>query len=404
MSSLFAYTNVLKPAKAKRIVADLECAKEWTERCGGMGGIARETNRFEDITRDQLAKVKLPDACGFLKISSFGSSYHLDESPVHFFIGGDDWQLPDIGLNKAYSLTSYSTKYDLPVSFLNTVSNTPFDLALLSENSGIAQSKLTQVGGLDFTWGKDAIRRMNTNRSLAPEDWTISDYEKESNSAKLWLQSLGIPTVRDWNQILNVNFAPTYSAQIRNIPKFLQGDTDGIYFTQYYARHLKQSSGRFWLEYDPERFTWPEANRRTMLNRMFQDALGGSEGKVQINGGADLGSMNWFHGATMNVGNEARELLQRTLDLNTYKTYDISFLELGPETWNIREKRRKAWEKTVYQELGTATLENGVRVDLRLNIEKEGYIVCLDFPDDEDMIRFQETELYKLTEWHCGAK
>jgi hypothetical protein len=54
--------------------------------------------------------------------------------------------------------------------------------------------------------------------------------------------------------------------------------------------------------------------------------------------------------------------------------------------------------------LGSATLENGVRADLRIRIEKEGYIVYLDFPDDEDMIRFQETELYKLTEWHSGAE
>jgi hypothetical protein len=399
MSLLFAYTSVLKPAKAKRIVAELECAKEWTERCGGTGGIARDTTSLENITRDELAKVKLPDACGFVRISNTRTSYDQDESPAHLFIGGDDWQLPEIGFKKCCVLTSYSTKYDLPVSFLNEVSNTPFSLALLSANSGIAQSELKKVGVAEFTWGKDAIRRMDT--IVPPENLSIADYEKESNSAKLWLQSLGIPTVRDWNQILNVNYAPTYAAQIGNIHKFLQGDTDGVYYAQYYARHLKYDSGRFWLVYDPERFTWPEANRQTVLKSMFQDASGG---KVQINGSADLGSMNWFHGATINVGKEARELLQRTLDLNTYKTYNISFLELGPETWNIREKRRKSWEKTVYQELGSATLENGVRADLRIRIEKEGYIVYLDFPDDEDMIRFQETELYKLTEWHSGAE
>jgi hypothetical protein len=124
MNSLFAFTNVLKPAKAKRIVAELECTKEWTERWGGTGGIARDIKSFKNITRDELAKVKLPDACGFVKISSTRSSYDVDESPAHLFIGGDDWQLPEIGIDKRYNLKSFLTSVDLPVSFSENISNT----------------------------------------------------------------------------------------------------------------------------------------------------------------------------------------------------------------------------------------------------------------------------------------
>jgi hypothetical protein len=280
--------------------------------------------------------------------------------------------------------------------------NTDYSLALLDGKPDIAESILKKFAEVNFSWGKKVLHNMDP--SIFPVNWCVTDYEKEINNVKLWLESLNIPTVRDWNKPLDVSFKPKYANNICNIPKFLQGDSDGIHFARYSAQHLENKDGRFWLIYDPERFTWPEANRRNMLTRMFQEAFGGKEGKVQISGRAHLGVMNWFQGFITNVGNEARELLHRTLDLNTYKTYNISFLELGPETWNIREKRRKSWEKTVYQELGSATLENGVRVDLRLNIEKEGYIVYLDFPDDEDMIRFQETELYKLTEWHSGAE
>lgn len=76
---------------------------------------------------------------------------------------------------------------------------------------------------------------------------------------------------------------------------------------------------------------------------------------------------------------------------------------MRPETWPKREKRRKKWKDTILQEMGELSLENGSVAEVKIRIEKEGYIFILAFDDDEDgYMNFPDTKMFKKEEWMSG--
>lgn len=123
-----------------------------------------------------------------------------------------------------------------------------------------------------------------------------------------------------------------------------------------------------------------------------------------LNSLANYGQMNWFAGYPQCVTLEAQDLLQRECANPQYDTYNVSYMKLEPESWDIREKRRKKVTEPRFMQLGTCELENGCKLTLRLKMLKEGYVVYLDFPSEDDMSRFAETDIYRMMQWENSVE
>lgn len=110
-------TDVLAPALAKKMLAQLQkpTKKSSWQEWSGEGGVGTPV-RFEEISREELAKIQLPDCCGFLQIRSNTQVQGLGPAAMTALqpLAGVDWVLPARGAETSSSLNA--TFSDFPLS------------------------------------------------------------------------------------------------------------------------------------------------------------------------------------------------------------------------------------------------------------------------------------------------
>ena len=109
---------MLEPALAKKLLAQLQKSTKkssWQE-WSGEGGVGTPV-RFEEISREELAKIQLPDCCGFLQIRSNTQVQGLGPAAMTALqpLAGADWVLPARGAETSSSLNATFSDYPLSV-------------------------------------------------------------------------------------------------------------------------------------------------------------------------------------------------------------------------------------------------------------------------------------------------
>jgi hypothetical protein len=349
----FAFTDELSLPEAKKLLTFLQKPSKgglWRD-WSGEGGFETEVKQ-DGVTREELAVLELPAYISSISVSSENTQKPgvVGDLPNHLFLGGDDWSVPDD----------------------DCISGVRFDIMIgeLHYLLRICHTKQTEM-------------RFYGRSFNACEGFMIETSAKNSLSGQ---SSLSLPEAERVDTFIDV---------LRRRFAFPSQDSDGI------LESSSISKGGFVYYLDPPKAKWLNQRFREMVQWMIAEV---PSSEIKITADIDIGITLNFHGQTRNVREDAQELLKRIGEYNSYPSYDLTYYVVGPQDWRGREKSRKKWKKPIYQELGTATLENGAVATVKLRIEKEGYVFTLDFEKEEDFGLFPGTKLFEKFKWNSGAE
>lgn len=351
--NLFTFTSTLSLADAKKLLAAIQKTgkdRQWQD-WSGEGGFETEV-KCEGLSASELAKLELPLYVSSIYIVSremYGTA-NGSSLPRSLFLGGDEWTVPAYDCNSSIRCIVVLRGLDYPVYVCHT---------------------------------KQTERRFYGRKFNACEGFMIE--------------------ARLSPEFSEVDFSTMPSAE--RVKEVLEELRVGFQFPGEGAKGILEyrplGNGGFVYYLDPAVNDWPNHGFKDMVEKLMAESpLPSSELRAQI----DIGSTLKFHGETRNVRDDAQVLLERIGLHNSYASYDLTYYVVGPQDWRGREKSRKKWKKPIYQELGTATLENGAVATAKLRIEKDGYVFTLDFQKEEDFFHFPETKLFEAVQWISGAE
>lgn len=100
-----------------------------------------------------------------------------------------------------------------------------------------------------------------------------------------------------------------------------------------------------------------------------------------------------------NIGNDVKKLAKHIADTSLYEKFDVTISALMSMSWNDREKLRKKWKQPILQEVGTLKFNGGGEAEVKIIIEKEGYVFHIEFESPDDIMAFEKTPIWKKAEW-----
>lgn len=353
MSDLSAYSECLAIQDAKKLLGFMEKNRRWTP-WSDEGGSEIEV-KLENVMANELANIALPEYCSSIDINT-GTVIRSRSDPFDsLLITGNDWMPPEYGDGTHVSFCAFAEGIG---EFIDIT---------ISKSSGMRHYSRPYNYCCEFNvqWARVNLR---------PDSEVFSSVQYKNpgpSEVESFLRDL-------WSR---------------------------------YSLPDEKSSG--WLE--TRRFEGRELGYSFKIEHfdrihgcvsdMIADLILKSPCDHYVQrAGADSGGAASFEGEVHNVTEVARDLLRRVAALNSYSTYEILYNYFGPRSWKDREKSRKKWKKAIHEELGTATLENGAVAKVSLAIEKEGYVLYLNFESDDDLIKFYHSKLFQKTKWHSGAE
>lgn len=378
----YVFTDKLKLAQTKKIVNECMSLSSWKDVLGGEGGgIVNEDSLELEVNCTDLSNIELPNIASF---HVRGEDPFIPNEPCRL-LGGSSYSLP---MGSGTSCIGLNIKSDGKLFLLYTqeISNYKAIPSILAEN-GVARNKKCKENGdifIKIEFSK-AVKEIFSTGKIERE--LISDEFERLTSL---VEFLGFRCC-SLDELIKFNESVPMPVSVP-LPVSYEG-----LFSASITCHNDQLTCM--ISYDTNK--QPKWND---LHLRAQEWMRGKNLDYNIFSDVDLGGMNWFHGFTSCVTQQAYDLVRHEAANPQYESYFCSYMTLEPETWPSREKRRKKITKPIYQQLGECSLENGVKLTLRLKIVKEGYVVYLDFPNDDDMLLFEQSTLYRMTKWHCGAE
>jgi hypothetical protein len=375
MIDLSVCTDILKLKKASAIVDLCGSLKTWEDVMGGeVGIVVDEVSEKYHVEADLLKQMQLPNVA---KFQFCGKSADIGEQEMQL-LGGDDYVLPvDVGYSWIYLH-----------AFVEGVKVLSFKLEI--DNSkhiqNLIRSEYPNIG-----FGCKEMGMIYLSIPLPSEFASVSnarDIDRkllidEFNRLADLLKCIGLDCVNS-EDFVNARSSIDMPRKSGVLSSSLTCHKDQLCFNFRYATSVHPE----WRYLHHKVQAWMRQKKFTIAATLL----------------LDFGGMNWFAGYTGCVTPQAYEIIQREAANPQFITYSGRYMKLEQETWVSREKRRKKLTAPIFQQLGTGTLENGVNFVLRLKIVKEGYIIYLDFPTDEDMTNFEQTELFGMTKWNYNLE
>ncbi len=356
MSDLLAYTECLALPEAKKILASIKKAgkngvwKDWS----GAGGSKSECS-IEGVDRSKLTELPLPEFCTYMSIYSGSVKRKKCDAFDTTVLGGNTCVLPEFGM-------STNISYCIFVKTLGA-----FVLISLVKESGMLYfgRMFNYCCEFNVKW---ATHNLKPDIEV-PEDFrdkTPTALEIEAFFADLWRKyelpdgsSVGWLETRKFEGLeLGYSIEVEHFGEIQQLVHRMAGDLIS------------------------------ESPCEEYVVRSYAFVQDHSESKDEIK----------------NVTGLAKDLLRSVSEHNTYESYEVSYSYLTSRSWKDLEKARKKWKKPVVEQLGTATLETGAVAQVRVVTEKDGYVFYLDFENDDDLIKFYHSKLFKKAKWHSGAE
>lgn len=370
----YAFTDKLKLAQTKKIVNECLSLSSWKDVLGGEGGgIVNEDAVKIEVNCKDLSKLVLPN------IASFTMSGERQELslPTATLLGGDDFSLPpDTGYSWVYIKSNFEQKPF--IQFQLKVDNGKDIPHLIKSKYPKLRYKCREMGNIYIH--VPIISSLSQSASVVDK----STLEFEFLNLVDFLNYLGFSCIT-FSEFVNAKYhLPLPIHDLGVLESYVRSDDKEIVCSIIFATSKLPQ----WKNLHYKAQEWMLRKNLAISSLSF----------------VDYGGQNWFHGFTSCVTQQAYELIRHEAANPQYENYKCRYMTLEPETWPSREKRRKKLTKPIYQQLGECTLENGVKLTLRLKIVKDGYVIYLDFPNDDDMLLFQQSTLYRMSKWHCGAE
>lgn len=104
-----------------------------------------------------------------------------------------------------------------------------------------------------------------------------------------------------------------------------------------------------------------------------------------------------FNGS--NMSGDIEKLIKHVVDHSLYEKFDATFSETVSMSWSKREKLRKKWKQPILQEVGSLKFNGGGEAEVKIIIEKEGYVFHIEFESPENIMAFEKSPIWKKAEW-----
>jgi len=350
------HTKTLPLTKAKQLLAAVKKPGKKGAWCdyGGEDGVLTEVDH-EHLSFEQLKKIQLPEFCCCIRASSQVTLNSVEDFPVSFDVfrkGSPLWQQ---GASNFVRVRYISRRFNSPVS------------VCFSQETESQYSRTNWDAACEFTmsWGTRGTRMADREGLTSKKDWPEKEQEctSEMNS---FIQKYAIP----------------------------QDGSEGVIIVQRYQESMRVIMN---LQHP-----WVADNHEYMIRELCkEDALG----PIHLTTSFSLGAaLTWVKGGKQNIRNEALEIIELMQKREDSDDFSVLYSMLKPEDWRKRETRRKKWKEPILQELGNLTLENQTIAQVRILIEKDGYVFIIDFSDDDEAMLFPDTRLFKKVEWHSDVE
>ena len=330
----------------------------WKEVFGPNG--SQKEIILEDVTADALRGVDLTSFCSSAMLTSGGlRKYSREAFPKSLHLGGDDWWPGGCGGDAGvYAIIKIKElNYPLKLAYWK---DTEIGYARRGYEECVKLAVRSGEGGLQFSLEDHPEFEIGER----PEGHVIDEY----------------------------------LAGLRTRFGFPDPSNPGV--LDFTAKELMHSE--FVYNIVPGAFGWDGARFSAMIRELVDESPMDYFAMISV---ASLGTMGKFHGKIQNLTREIQDLLDKVVEFNDFPSYDLTYYPIGAETWVKREKARKKLKKqTQLRELGIVTLDNGSVAEVNLVLSKEGYVFCLNFDNDDDLIDFYHSKLFKKTKWHSGAE
>lgn len=100
-----------------------------------------------------------------------------------------------------------------------------------------------------------------------------------------------------------------------------------------------------------------------------------------------------------NMSSDIEKLIKHVVDHSPYEKFDATLSETVSMSWSKREKLRKKWKQPILQEVGSLKFNSGGEAEVKIIIEKEGYVFHIELESPEDIMAFEKTPIWKKAEW-----
>jgi hypothetical protein len=385
MNQFYCFTNTIKPSLAQKIVNELESLRSWKDVMRGIGGVVVNEKSISrlNLSAEKLSTMTVPNAAKFeLLGESKVSCDHVKNIPEPV---GSQFSLPkDIGSMLMCIRTYNGKKRDTHFNY--ECKSSLYDQAGFLNKYPLRSHRIIEMHSVTFYKTLKKYKSYEWLKSIEGQMDVLSD---EIEYVSNFFRICGLPV-----------FPYKCLAEPHNLPSLPlpDGIPNGVEYCRFNCDPSGDSLG-FKLHFDPQILPeWIDVLKK------YQVWLRKNNQPYEISSSVNYGGMNWFGGAVGCVTDEAIELIQRECANPQYDSYDMSYMKLEPETWVKRESRRKKLTVPAFQQLGECKLENGCKITVRLKMLKEGYVIYLDFPSDDDMIKFSETQVYRMTKWENSAE
>jgi len=378
------YTETLTLAESKKLFNSLTRLRklgQWTD-FNGKGGVLTEIT-FENFSSDQVGKIRVPDYCPCFTLKGYKSTT-LKKLPDVLHPCGEDWKLWKKGGRWGVGATFYSMSLQRPLRVGFRTDN----------EGGYYRSKIGEKETTEFClhWGDNIGELLPKNLKLEGLEYRWIQDEKGA-------RGVFIPTGKPLGD-LEYRKADDMRV-IKKISEMLiqyevpQGNDTGVF--EY--NDLSESSITVTMEAG---HPWAIGNYSRIIRDLTQKEA--KDGAVRMDTEASQGAFSTICVGPENVTAQIEDMIHRFLDYGSYDKIDGNYSILKPESWRTREKRRKKWKKSIFQELGSLEFKGAGKADVKVLIEKEGYVFTLDFETADGAFAFPDNPLFEKTEWHTGAE
>lgn len=347
-----ARTDPLSIDDAKKLWRDLsKSGREHAFEEMGCSGGADVEIKHDGLGKEDLDTLNLPESCYDFHIDTASypfceNGYRVEKLPDDiraFFLGGPDYPVPDYGWVSDVRFLLVPKGLNVPISFSYSLDNT---MKVYGRTYGLCH----EVEAMCFPDDVKGFAR-DVLESPLPPDNRIREVLLD-----IW-KRFGIP----WET---------------SEGNFEQRDTP-IGRTSYL---------------DPDHFGWGWAEFENMIRTL---AVESPVKTVLTSSTANPGGGY----SPSSLKEDAEKLALMIGETCPYETYDIRYNAMMAMSWAKREKLRKKWKKPILHEVGMMTFKNGGEAEVKILIEKEGYVFVLEFSVIESVESFSKSKLFAKARW-----
>lgn len=314
----------------------------------GVGGSSIEVEK-DGLRSEDLESLDIPDECDNLFISS-GSPYRsglLLDDLEYFLIGGKRFPNPQYGWLSKIQLLIVPSDLSCPLLFEYSLNNT---MDVFGRKYGFCNTiKIVYMDSMTsgfFNGGGEVVKPSNI--------------ELQKSIDNLWRR---------------------FELPVPGVDGFLEGSPPASFLKEAY--------------FDPNACSW---GWREFENMVRTAILESPVKTAWISSNANPG----FLRSHPSMVEEARKLLSSVSEKGAYECYNVRYNTMTAMSWRDREKLRKRWKKPILHEVGKLVFKSGCEAELKILIQKEGYIFILEFGSMESVDEFSETDIYKAMDWEIA--